>query len=432
MLLSPAQRAVGEYTEIHDLETAFEKDISFGPYSRNWVFRVAAATTDEEGKAILRWQPSPMQLTLRALGRGHTPVERVVVLTPTPQLIRLVVTKDAKLVGKVGPRNLVEQLGEPRGTWAERLRQLVERKANQKELDRARKEFWPGLILEEVGGEGRSLPAGFADPYPIELDGSFAIDKIPPGTWELSLRKVRFDLDGRGMSRINIHPPLATVTLVSGETKRLDLDLKGKVELATLTIKVTLNGKLLPGAQVYLETGNPDQRGGVDFAGSGPTPKADLHGMLTLTQLDPMFYRTQVYVLDSGRKEHVKLPGFDWLRLAPGQHAHRDIHLVTTTVKIQVLLADGKTPVQARKFTLTNREETSSTDATTDASGWIVLDPAPASPFYLDTWPKKMLADLDDMSWREREKHRIRLGPLQVQLGKRDAVFKLRMPSGKK
>jgi hypothetical protein len=232
-------------------------------------------------------------------------------------------------------------------------------------------------------------------------------------------------------SRINIHPPLATVTLSSGETKRLDLDLKGKVELATLTIKVTLDGELLPGAQVYLETGNPDQRGGVDFAGSGPTPKADSLGMLTLKQLEPMFYRVQVYVLDSGRKEHVKLPGFGWLRLAPGQHAHRDIHLVTTTVKIQVLLADNKTPVQDRKFTLTNREETSSTEATTDASGWLVLDPAPASPFYLDTWPKEMLAKLDDMSGREREKHRIRLGLVHVQLGKKDAVLELRMPGGK-
>ena len=187
MLLSPAQRAMWEYTQIHDLETAFERRISLGPYNGDWVFRVATATTDGGGKAKLRWQPSPMQLTLRALGPGHTPVERLVVLTPTPQLIRLVVTKEAKLVGRVGPRNLVEQLGEPRGTWAESLRQLVERKASQKELDRARKEFWPGLILQEVGGEGRSLPSGYrlADPYPIKLDGSFAIDRIPPGTWEL-------------------------------------------------------------------------------------------------------------------------------------------------------------------------------------------------------------------------------------------------------
>ena len=43
-----------------------------------------------------------------------------------------------------------------------------------------------------------------------------------------------------------------------------------------------------------------------------------------------------------------------------------------------------------------------------------------------------MLAKLDDMSWRETEKHRIRLGPVQVQLGKKEEMFKLRMPSGKK
>ena len=288
-------------------------------------------------------------------------------------------------------------------------------------------------MLQEVGGKGRNLPADCPpeDPYPIELDGSFAIDRIPPGTWKLFLRKVHFTTSTR-RPRINIHPQLATLTLARGETRRIALNLKGKVELAALTIKVTLNGKLFPRADIRLDFGNPDQSGGVDFQGRGPITYADSHGRLELTRLDPMYYRAQVSVWDYGREEWVKLQGFDWFRLAPGQHAHRDLHLITSSVKISVLLADGKTPVPRRQFALSNREKTFSTEATTDGSGWLVLNPVPVIPFYLDTWPQKMLVDLDDFSRAEKQKHRIRLGPVKVQLGKKDAVFNLRLPSGKK
>ena len=104
--------------------------------------------------------------------------------------------------------------------WGDAIRRMQEQNAKQEELDRARKQFWPGLVLQEVGGEGRTIPPGFRmrDPLPIELDGSYEIDGLPAGTWEVFLRN-RVELPAECLRRgILPRHSIGVVQVLDGET----------------------------------------------------------------------------------------------------------------------------------------------------------------------------------------------------------------------
>ena len=95
---------------------------------------------------------------------------------------------------------------------------------------------------------------------------------------------------------------------------------------------------------------------------------------------------------------------------APGQHLEQDFHFVRRRLKIRVLTADGKEPVAGLVCHVAGASIM--TQRTTDAEGWIVLDPAPSGKIRVDA---------------RKGRRFIKLGSFAVPTDKKEAVVELRL-----
>ncbi|MCA8970632.1 MAG: hypothetical protein KDC95_12640, partial [Planctomycetes bacterium] len=196
--------------------------------------------TDEQGEVTLEG-PGGTELALRVLGPGHVPVcQNDIVLDRDEGLIEIVVPGGARVVGTLGPVDLLERVWQQSGL-------PVGGSPSAAQASRA-----PGVrLMRKVGDLTEHIPV--TGKQACEADGSFAIEGVPPGTWTLQLLTSTADRRMYSTSGVAV---AQIAGLTDGETRKVDVDLTNHVQ-STLKARVVLDGK------AYAD-------GLVTLAGTGP------------------------------------------------------------------------------------------------------------------------------------------------------------------
>jgi hypothetical protein len=317
------------------------------PIAMGWMgglaLLLADGTTDGAGRVHLRAPPGE-PLALRLLGPGHTPAVRlpwsVEAATQPVQRVETVAA-GGSIRGRVFPLDAVRRLRVPLPAPG------------------------PGIAAPMIAGYGTGLrlrhtvtgetipPANMMEdvPSPLAEDGTFAIDGLAPGDWQVffrySMRMQESTIDPKlagdpatalnGLGPIEIELP-ALVNLADGELRVLDVDVSalqpGRMEMILLRNgRPPEVGNLL--IQPIGECGAP-----LPILRSCPNLHADREGRISAS-LPPGRYAPSWY----GNGRAVGLPLAD-LEVRSGSTTHVDCAIDPVPARFRVVEADGSTPAQ--------------------------------------------------------------------------------------
>jgi hypothetical protein len=381
------------------------------------------ATTDAAGEVAFAGA-ARTPYAVRALGPGHRPV-----LAPPQALddgsepIVLVVDVGASLFGTFGPADVLAALG-PTADETRLVAAMGERGAQMLAS------WMPVLVLRPLAG-GRTFPERAADGA-VAPDGSFRIDGVPPGSYDVLVRH-RLPGAARGATG-SLATRLATVRdLRAGEPRQVDLQAP-MLRLGRLVASVTVDGELLRNHDVRLRY----RRDGLGF---GDVDLPELTAPLTIGALGriavdvpPGTWGLEVMVPRAGGAGTALLRCETFAEVAPGGTAEVTFALQRRALRVRVLGADGA-PVVGRRFSVLQDRYLAGVGAT-DAAGWLVLDPVLPGRFELATWPPE-LADQEAQTTYIRAHPfpqwmdvLVRLGPLGpvVGAGPEAEAVELRLP----
>jgi RNA polymerase sigma-70 factor (ECF subfamily) len=206
-------------------------------------------STDADGCLELAG-PAQHDLGLRILGPGHLQVEQEGVRLDKEEELVVTVMSGARLVGRITSKEAVDELKRlaSGGGPADSSRSFT-------------KERNPRLFLQAIQGVGGHASSAIRD------DGSFDVDWLPPGTWQLKLRYYEMRPRGRGLGLAwtTTQCSIAEVVLRDGVTTRVDTELKSILP-GTLEGQVVKNGAPLPNAIITLQPEYPPSDSGAGDA----------------------------------------------------------------------------------------------------------------------------------------------------------------------
>ncbi|MCA8970633.1 MAG: hypothetical protein KDC95_12645 [Planctomycetes bacterium] len=293
----------------------------------NRALRVDDAKTNERGEATLT---GPEQVALALLVRGsHVPVCRQDVRLDVGQgPIEVTVSAGARIVGKIGPAELITQLRIQAGLPA--TGELGEREARRA----------PGVLLVRRDGASRQeFPRDGTQR--IADDGSFAIDAVPPGNWNLALVSSRGSGFGGTTSRVEV---AALRNLEDGATRRVDLDLSGHLR-GTLSALVLLDGEAFGEGRVICEGSGHDRANGRhNITRSLRTDAAGRIEQLVA----PATYTIHLEVADAKTKSRLRFRAPKQIVVAPGAKVQATISVQTVTLRIVVRDSKGEKATHVR------------------------------------------------------------------------------------
>ncbi len=366
------------------------------------------AETDQEGRAMLRGAPA-RGLTLRVSGEQHPLViVRDFELADGLDAARVVIEAAATLAGVVRPADVLADLApDPKaGAAAHAGHPLM-----QQILAAQR----PGLRLQSRDDPRKQLPPDQTQ-FAVEADGSFRIDAIPPGTWDVMFA---YKMPGE-RNNSKLHEPLATVTLRAGETRKIDLDIS-RAQPATLVGTVTLADEpvahrsielVMLGANVFW--GNlrvAEQQMAVETDGAGQFK----------ARVPPAEWTVRIAPPDAQHNDLRWIYSDDKVVIGPGQQVVQHFGCEHRQLEVRLVDAAGK-PSANRVFQVW-RGRRLGPSFRTDASGVLTVDPVPAEPFDLVTWPRELLGQKEQTNYIREHPYPewtqvlIRIGPIAPQDG---------------
>jgi RNA polymerase sigma factor (sigma-70 family) len=377
-------------------------------------------STDQDGAAELR-AGMGSAYTVRVLGPGHRPVV-VSDVWFEPGLAPLVVTVDVggSLVGVLEPPEVLAQLG-PDATEVAAVRGLGERGATMLQG------WMPKLILRAPGrgaGDSSRVVEGV-----VQSDGSFRIDGVPSGTWEVSLRH-RLPGIARSASG-NLVTHLATVQdLQGGEERRLLLH-ADSLACGSLQAVVLVDGVPLADSKVNLLY----RRAGLvmgdrEMAEATVPAHTDALGAVAV-QVPPGDYAVEARVAN-GKGGEARSRSEQVVTVVPGQQTVATFALLRRTLRVRILRPDGS-PEVGRKFSVLQASYFASAGST-DAEGWIELDSVPSGAFDLVTWPVELATVGAQSAYIKAHPYPqwldglVRIGPVEMSAGQARAQVVLRLP----
>ena len=367
-----------------DLESSALEDMMSLGKSSAWLQQ--RGRTDAKGEVVLTG-PASSRYALRALGPGHRPeVLNDVELAPDLGVLVVKVWAGAMLTGQAGPVAALKALT-PDSKGALRLVNLN-----------------PGLYL--VSHENRDVrwPVDSWESFPFGADGSFKITGIPPGTWELEL-SFKY-VDGRGAT-YTPEPLGRTLVLQEGDVRELKLDL-GHLHPGTVQGLVFVDGWACRNTQLHFTGTRKDATGGQKHAWA--LRGAQTHGQGRFTaQLLPGSYHVGVDVNDPAWANERRAWCGESILVAAGRDQTRTFQIQRRKLRVRVLDAAGK-PVAKKTFEVEAPKPWYVDDVTTDADGWLTIDPAPDGAVQLSCAPK------------------IKLPPVRVPAGMLKGAVTVKMP----
>ena len=305
--------------------------------------RLCAAKTDQRGIAQLAWQASKTPLVVRVRGENVPHDEYGVILSETTKRpIRIVVPRAARIHGAVRPASLLPGLDT--AVRGYRMR--------------------GGLVLVSSTDRRRRFPSGINEVIKIEADGSFERSGVPPGTWNVHVK--RYAGNRRGGDWLALQPALGQLVLNPGESKRLDFDLRGQVEDASLDVRILHNGKPAVRQAVHVYVGERYADGEL-YDQAILNLESDTNGRIVLDRVVPASVRITLS-LPYTKERWRSVVAMPWTRIRPGQKLVHSASCETRTMRIRLLDADGK-PAPKRRVIFRSVDDSLNDHVETDANG---------------------------------------------------------------
>lgn len=204
--------------------------------------------TNRDGRAELAG-PGGRELGVCVLGPGHMPLRLAPVALGVADELVVTVSRGAQLVGKVVPPEAVAEL--KRLAETEPGQEFPAGHAPRLTLRRDRERFPKDHILADKKPDLR-----------LAGDGTFRVDGLPPGTWQIEVQYMVLK-GGSGGSQTVLGDQ---VTLADGATTTLDLDL-GAVLPGELEGTVLRNGQPLANGSFVLQADRGGSRVETDAQG---------------------------------------------------------------------------------------------------------------------------------------------------------------------
>ena len=328
---------------------------AYPPMQRPWSGALFEAqllqrgTTDDNGELELRGPPRP-GLGLRLSGGG----------------VSLQVFAGISLADQA-PLQLT---AERAATWTGRLVPVAIGNALLRHSPQRRDDDKLGLDLwrEDDALQGRLDP-----PRPIDTDGSFHIDGIPSGTWQVSLR-----IGGR-------HWHAVAITVAAGDTLRQDLDVSPVAPLH-LDLRVFLDGKPFADRNVnilaWCAMGLSGRR-----MGDSNFLRTDAEGRLAVDTFAGQF-QCHLYLPGTGDAEVVMAQPFT---LATAGHAQHVLDVKLASASLRLLQPDGAGAAGVELcLSLPEGGQSTQSFAHTDKDGLAALGHLAAGPHLLRVRPRSL------------------------------------------
>lgn len=359
----PSLSATGEtLREINDPDYK-----GYGTGYQQRVLQLQRGITDANGELQLHG-PAGRTLALRLPGPGHAPmlVDAIDLDARTPLLVTL--PQSGRLDGRLAPDALVRELRRA-GRLPADGPATAEHPGTSNFGFRLRRGRGPDAELVPPASQPAVLPAG---------DGSFAIDGVPPGTWELTLAR----WDGSYVVLDELET-VATVEVRADHTTAVAVDLPDWLP-ATFTAQVLSNGKPFgkQSVTIHLDAGG---RRVAKVLGTDADGRFELHirqGILHLatTQLVQRGKMVSFEMLEAREQVFVQA----------GQRASEVFHLDSGKLRLRVLDAEGRA-VAGLGLYLRSDSGLLHKTGDSDADGRIALDVEPAT-FTLSAMPLRLRA----------------------------------------
>ena len=339
---------------------------------------IAEGVTSDDGTVELAGPPRE-RLVLRALGPGHVPLVREVELTPAEGVIELVVLSGATLVGRLQPPEVLRELA---GPDPPRLR--PGRTPSRGSMS--------GVFLRHKTTRSEHPVREGA---PLDADGTFRIEGVPAGAWDVHLRYP--EPMGAGASTIQSQK-IGAVDLVDGQECHESYDVSYLVK-AEVEGVVTLDGQPLEDATVGFD-GTRELADGEATVDTNLFIRLEPGGKFRMA-LFPADYRLVAHAR-RGKRSSV-LHDDDVFRLAPGQKLARTFDLRSSVAKLRVMASDGVTPVPGIPLLFDVPKSSWPVDSEpTRDDGTVDVEGLPPGPIPVLVWPKDLSTDEARMAFMRR------------------------------
>lgn len=324
---------------------------NLNPRRKDWAvgFRLDQAETDAQGRAHLRG-PDRDRVGLRITAEGHPPLIAYPI-RPSETELELVVDAAAILSGLLLPTNLESRF---------RRDAAIPLSADHR----------PGLVLRRPGErEPINTPQGRV--VPIAADGSFHVEGLPAGQFEVLLHWLK-PMSRMSMQSVYLEPPLAIVKLVAGEAEMIQID-------ATDLLPGRLQGRVLwQGQSVAAESvrlTNRRTHNGRDVFDLIEGGETDKDGRFEMGALMPGAYSLSVRVMDENHGE-AWLSAPDWVQVSAGHVSEAVFQVNGRAVRLLIRDGDGE-PVIGRALRIVHEGMDRAWDRKTDAEGQVAISDAP-------------------------------------------------------
>ncbi len=372
----------------------------------SWAQRGAAllldtGVTDGAGELVLRG-PAATSLAVFVRGPGHVPEVAPIVHLDEAGPLELTVGTGTTVRGTVTPPQAIVD-----------LRVLANLPASGP-VDERRRGVLPGVRLWRADGPTTHFPV---EPQPLAADGTFRVDGVPPGRWDVQL--TWFEPSAAGIL-VGASETLASIDAL-GVPIELALDASGSCT-GQLELLVLLDGAPVRDRSVALRR---DGDGSSTRAvATGPDGRCRLRARAGTWTLQVLADRTSV-------------PAAGSARVAAGQTTRHTFHATSATLALTVHDADGR-PAQGVRIDLMVHGELPLHHVwlprTRDDGTTTVV--VPVLPCVLSVLP----ADLQDPAAQQRllaaghpgdafARHRLELARVTPQAGA-TTKLELRLPAG--